>query len=85
MAIVVKAGPNDNTNDVIKEFKKAASASDIVNRTKNRRYYTKPSQVRAQKKTEMRRLKKRARSLKNQKNVTEGSLQRIHERLSSQS
>lgn len=83
MAIVVKAGPNDNTHDVIKEFKKAASASDIVTRAKNRRYYQKPSQIRAQKKTEMRRLKKRARSLKTQKNVTEASLQRIHERLSS--
>ncbi len=84
MPIVVKAGPNDNTNDVIKEFKKEASNTNIVERTRNRRYFIKPSQIRAQKKTEMRRLKKRARSLKNQKNVTEASLQRIHERLSNQ-
>ena len=85
MPIVVKAGPNDSTHDVIKEFKKASSDSDIVNRAKDRRFYTKPSQERAQKKTEYRRLKKRARSLKTQKNVSETALQRIHERLSSQS
>ncbi len=84
MPIVVKAGPSDNTNDVIKEFKKEASNTNIVERARNRRYFIKPSQLRAQKKTEMRRLKKRARSLKNQKNVTDASLQRIHERLNNQ-
>ena len=58
MPIVVKATGSDSTHDVIKKFKKAAAERDIVQRTKNRRYFVKPSQERAQKKTEMRRLKK---------------------------
>jgi ribosomal protein S21 len=69
---------------VIKKFKKAAAERDIVQRTKNRRYFVKPSQERAQKKTEMRRLKKRARALKKQKNISQAALVRIHERLSTQ-
>jgi ribosomal protein S21 len=81
MPIIVKAQGNDSTLDVIKKFKKAAAQSDIVQKTKDRRYYTKPSQQRAVKKTEMRRLRKRARNLKRMKNVSPLSLQRIAERL----
>lgn len=84
MPIVVKAGPNDSTNDVIREFKKQSAITNIVDRARDNQYFIKPSQIRAKKKTEMRRLKKRARSLKTQKNVSATSLQRIHERLNTQ-
>ncbi len=84
MPIVVKASGSESTHDVIKKFKKAAADSDIVQRSKNRRFFQKPSQLRAVKKTEMRRLKKRSRALKKQKNVSPASLVRIHERLSTQ-
>lgn len=83
MAIVIKAQGNDGTFDVIKKFKKAVASSGIVQKAKDRRFFTKPSQERAAKKIERKRLQKRARSLKKQKNVTAASLQRIKERLSS--
>jgi len=84
MAIVIKAQGNDNTFDVIKKFKKAVASTGIVQKAKDRRFFTKPSQERAVKKIEMKRLQKRARSLKKQKNVSSASLQRIKERLSTQ-
>lgn len=81
MPIIVKAQGNDSTFDVIKKFKKATSAADIVTKARDRRYFQKPSQKRTVKKTEMRRLRKRARSLKKMKNISPQVLQRIGERL----
>lgn len=83
MPIVVKAQGNDSTFDVIKKFKKAVAATGIVQKAKDRRYFTKPSQERAVKKIERKRLQKRARSLKKQKNISAASLERIKERLNS--
>lgn len=83
MPIVVKASPSDGTHDVIKKFKKVAVASGIVDRAKNNQFNRKPSQVRAAKKAQLRKLRKRARSLKKMKNVNPESLARIRERLSS--
>lgn len=82
MPIVIKAQGNDSTSDVIKKFKKASSASNIVILAKDRAVYQKPSQKRAVKKIEMKRLRKRARSLKKMKNISPQTLQRINERLS---
>lgn len=81
MPIVIKAQGNDSTNDVIKKFKKAVAATDIVQTAKDRRYYTKPSQLRQVKKTEVRRLRKRARALKKMKNIAPATLQRLMDRL----
>ncbi len=81
MPIIVKAQGNDSTFDVIKKFKKATSAADIVTKAKDRRYYQKPSEKRTIKKTETRRLRKRARALKKMKNISPIVLQRIGERL----
>ncbi|MBP9819860.1 30S ribosomal protein S21 [Candidatus Woesebacteria bacterium] len=83
MPIIIKAQGNDNTNDVIKKFKKAIITTDIVQKAKDRRYFKKPSQVRAAKKIEMNRLRKRARALKKTKNISPLALQRINERLAS--
>lgn len=82
MPIVIKATGSDSTGDVIKKFKKATSASNIVILAKDRAVYQKPSQKRAVKKIEMKRLRKRARSLKKMKNISPQTLQRINERLS---
>lgn len=82
MPIVIKAHGNDSTNDLIKKFKKVTVATDIVQRVKDRRYYQKPSRVRAQQTIEVSRLKKRARSLKRMKNVSPHVLSRLQERLS---
>lgn len=83
MPIIVKATGNDSTLDVIKKFKKATASSNIVIDSKDRAYYRKPSQIRAVKKIEMKRLRKRSRSLKKMKNISPQTLQRINERLSS--
>ena len=81
MPIIIKAKAGDSTHDVIKKFKKAVTNSDIVQKTRDRKYYIKPSQKRAVKKTERRRLRKRSRSLKKMKNISQSALQRISERL----
>ena len=81
MPIVIRAQGNDSTHDVIKKFKKAVASTDIVQMAKDRRYYTKPSQLRQVKKTEVRRLRKRARALKKMKNIAPATLQRLMDRL----
>lgn len=82
MPIIIKAKSGDSTHDVIKKFKKAVAASDIVTKARDRRFYKKPSKVRKVKKSEKRRLRKRARSLKKMKNISSEVMQRINDRLS---
>lgn len=83
MPIIVRASKTDSTNDIIRKFKKRAAASDVVQITKDRRYFQKPSKKRAIKHAETSRLRKRARSLKKMKNVSSIALSRINERLGS--
>lgn len=82
MPIIIKARGNDSTNDVIKRFKKAVAQTNIVQQTKDRAFFQKPSQQRAVRKIERKRLQKRARSLKRMKNISPQVLQRINDRLS---
>jgi ribosomal protein S21 len=82
MPIVIKAQGNESTFDVIKKFKKAVVASNIVQIAKDRAVYQKPSRLRAVKKIAKNRLHKRARKLKKMKNISPLVLQRIAERLS---
>lgn len=81
MPIVVKASNSDSASDVIRKFKKAAAATNIVQNAKDRRYHQKPSQVRAQKKIERNRLRKKARSLKQMKNISSEVIEKIRERI----
>lgn len=81
MPIVVRAKKNESLHELIKKFKKAVSASDIVQISKDRRYYQKPSRLKATKVAQMRRLKKRFRSLKRMKNVSSLVIQKMNERL----
>lgn len=82
MPIIVKAQGNDTTGDLIKKFKKITIATDVVQKAKDRRYYQKPSKIKAVKKIEISRLKKRVRSLKKMKNISPQILTRIQERIS---
>ena len=82
MPIVIKARGSDSTNDVIKKFKKAVAQTNIVQSAKDRAFFQKPSQKRAVKKIEQKRLQRRARALKRMKNISAQVLQRIDERLS---
>lgn len=82
MPIIIKAQGNESTNDLIKKFKKATIATDVVQIVKDRRYYQKPSRIKAVRKIQVNRLRKRARSLKKMKNISPQVLVRIAEKLS---
>lgn len=82
MPIVIRAQGSESTFDVIKKFKKAVMASNIVQIAKDRAVYQKPSQVRAVKKIAKNRLQRRSRALKKMKNISPVVLQKIADRLS---
>lgn len=82
MPIIVTATSKDSSGDVIKKFKKAAAFTNIVQITKDRRYFVKDSQLRAAKKIQMARLSKRLRSLKKTKNISPQVIQKLTDRLS---
>lgn len=81
MPIVIKARAKDTTQDLIKRFKKAIIRTDIVQMTKDGRYYQKPSKLRAVKKIELKRLGRRLRKLKRMKNIPVSSLEKLAKRL----
>jgi len=68
MPIVIKAKNANSTNDIIRQFKKAVSITDIVQKAKDRRYFEKPSQTRAKIKQELVKRQKRRRLVKKMKN-----------------
>ncbi|KKT78670.1 MAG: hypothetical protein UW75_C0042G0009, partial [Parcubacteria group bacterium GW2011_GWF2_44_8] len=61
--------------------KKMTAAGEIVQIVKDRRYFQKPSRIKSVKTSQMRRLEKRARSLKKTKNISAQTLQKINQRL----
>ncbi len=71
MPIIIKARGDDHTGDLIKKFKKVIAATNIIQVVKDRKYYQKPSELRSVKMNELRRMHKRMRSLKKQKNVVQ--------------
>lgn len=81
MPIIIKAQGNDSSFDIIKRFKKAVVASNIVQLTKDRAVFQKPSRVRAVKKIAKNRLQRRVRTLKKMKNISPQVLQRISDRI----
>ncbi len=46
MSIIVKAGPNDSTDSVIRKFQKKVIAEGLVQEIRDRSVYKKPSEVR---------------------------------------
>lgn len=79
--IVTARGKSDSTNDLVRRFKKAIVATDIVQKAKDRRYNLKPAAARNVQFSEKRRLKKKIRSLKKMKNISSQVIQRLTERL----
>lgn len=55
MPIVVKAGPNDNTDSVIRKFQKRVIAEGLVQEIRDRSVYRKPSELRQEYLAEKRR------------------------------
>lgn len=54
---VVKAGPGDTTDSLIRKFSKKVVAEGILQDLKKREFYQKPSQVRKEEKKERERRK----------------------------
>ncbi len=82
MPIVIKAQKGDSTRDLIRQFKKATAATDIVNKVKDRRFYIKRAQEMNVLKSQKRRLKNKIRSLKKMKNISPRVIEYLTERLS---
>ena len=61
MSIVVKAGPNDSTDAVIRKFQRKVVAEGLVQEIRKRSVYMKPSQKRQEYLAEKRRKIMRAR------------------------
>lgn len=59
MATIVKAGPGDTTDKVIRKFKKKVLQDEILIAIKEREFYKKPSELKKERLAESRRKKKR--------------------------
>ncbi len=81
MPIIIQAGQRSSTNDLIRKFKKAAFASNVVQIVRDRHYFTKPARERALKKIEFNRLRKRLHSIKRAKNTSISSVLHLVKRL----
>lgn len=55
MAIVIKAGPNDTTETVIRKFQKRVLAEGLILEIRAREFHKKPSQLRQEYLAEKRR------------------------------
>lgn len=61
MSIIVRAGPGDSTDSVIRKFQKRAVAEGVVQEIRERSVYRKPSELRQEYLAEKRRKIMRAR------------------------
>jgi small subunit ribosomal protein S21 len=59
MTIVVKAKPNDSSDQIIRKFKKKVQQSQLLTKIKDREFYKKPSVIKKEKLAEFRRKGKR--------------------------
>ncbi len=81
MPVVVKAKKNDSTGSLIRRFKKAVKAEDIVQKARDRQYYKKPSTIKAERKSKKRHLRKRMKTLKEMKNISDRLLQILRDKI----
>lgn len=63
MATIVKAGPGETTEQIIKKFKKKVLQDEILTTLKEKEFYKKPSVIKTEKLAEIRRQKKRKKRL----------------------
>jgi ribosomal protein S21 len=83
LPIIIKAKKNQSTSDVIRQFKKVVAGAGVVQVAKDRRFFQKPSRIKASRVAERSRLKRRARSLKKMKNISPVAISKIQQRLGS--
>ena len=63
MAIVVKAGPQDTNDQIIRKFKKKVMVDQILTTIKEREYFKKPSVKKQERLKELDRKRRRQESL----------------------
>jgi ribosomal protein S21 len=83
MPIIIKAnGKSDSSSDLIRRFKRAIMATDLVTIVKDRRFHVGPAEAKNKRLNEKRRLHKKLRSLKRMKNISPEVIKRMTERVS---
>mgnify|MGYP001614895919 CR=1 FL=1 len=65
MPIIIKAGPNEKTDSIIRRFQKQVAAEGLVQEIRDRSAYRKPSQLRQEYLAEKRRKIMRAKRFGN--------------------
>lgn len=69
MPVVIKAQPGDTADQIIRKFKKKILQDQLLTELKEREFYKKPSIRKKEKLSEFKRLKKRRKKLKWQKQM----------------
>ncbi len=69
MPVVIKAQPGDTADQIIRKFKKKILQDQLLTELKDREFYKKPSIRKKEKLSEFKRLKKRRKKLKWQKQM----------------
>jgi len=83
LPIIIKAKNNKSNNaKMIRDFKKATAIADVVEKARARRYFQKPSQLKAVNKIMRKRLQRKIRSLKKTKNISSEVIDKMVARLS---
>lgn len=59
MAIIVKAEQGETTDQIIRKFKKKVQQDQILTDIKEREFYKKPSEIKKERKAELKRRKRR--------------------------
>ncbi len=81
MPIIIKKTKKDSDASLMRKFKKITTYMNIVQNARDTRYYKKPSILRAEKKSEVRHLKKKLKTLKRMKNISPQSLERLRDKI----
>ncbi len=64
MAVIVKAGPGESTDQVIRKFKKKILQNQLLTQLKDLEFYKKPSVRKKEKMAEFKRRKKRRQKMR---------------------
>lgn len=81
MPIIIRKTKKDSAASLMRKFKKITTYMNIVQDARDKRYYKKPSTIKAEKNSEIRHLKKKLKTLKKMKNISPQSLERLRDKI----
>jgi ribosomal protein S21 len=81
MPVIIKKTKKDSAASLMRKFKKITTYMNIVQDARDKRYYKKPSTIKAEKNSEKRHLKKKLKTLKKMKNISPQSLERLRDKI----